>query len=418
MKILAMEPYGERKGHFGLYASKICQHLSLLGHKVTLVTSQLDPENYLGVKHSFQLIKVGFQNPYFVSTPKPSRVLPKNLYHFRAVVENNVKVLSCVIRLLKEDCFDVVHFLDFEPLSTWFLLKSSELVSRVEIPTLVITLHPADFRFTMYLGKDILRGLYKAMSRVILRRLIFSYCRAVTVHSAWHKRQIEEQLKLGIPHSVPVVVVPYAAELPTEQIPQRIARRRIGLSYNGPLFLFFGMIRKDKGIEVLLEAIKKVTDEFKLLIVGSPFDYTIEELQSMIRGSGLEDRVITRFEYISENEIGDYFFAADAVVLPYRKSYVGGAGPLITACSYGKPVIASKVAEMAMILEDNEVGIGVVPEDASSLAEAIRRFISLPQNIKHKMSQNGLKLAGARSWANMAKRFSEIYAAAYEGRCD
>ncbi len=408
MNILAVQPYGERKGHFGLYASRVCQNLSLLGHDVTLVTSQLEPRNYLGVEAAFRLVRAAPGDRCFLSESVSASPLANEVSRFRAVLKNNVTVLGAALTMLRQQRFDAVHLFDFEPLSTWLLLTLHKGSLSPGLPPLVMVLHPADFEFGMYRRRPY-RGLYKVVCRSALRWLTSAPQRAITVHSEWHKHQLQGQLALDAELGSRVTVVPYPADMPKEWVPRAEARRRIGLDYDGPLFLFFGMIRKDKGIETLLTATAMLDEEFRLLVAGSPFDYSIEELHALVGRLTVQHRVVTDFGYIPESAVDDYLFAADAVVLPYNRSYVGGAGPLLAACSHGRPVIASRVAEMASLLEREPIGIGVSPEEPVSLANAMRRFLSLEPSAKASMSRHCLELAKARSWAGMAQAFSDIY---------
>jgi glycosyltransferase involved in cell wall biosynthesis len=172
------------------------------------------------------------------------------------------------------------------------------------------------------------------------------------------------------------------------------------------------MLRKDKGIEFLLEAAGHLRADCKILIAGMPFDWDADGIHRMIQKYHCEDRVLTALGYIPEEAIPDYFAAADGLVLPYMKHYMGAAGPLKTALGFGKPVIATKVRELSEFLGMSPIGIAVDPEDADSLKEGIERFVSLPLVRKREMSENSRRLAGTCTWTVVAERFSEIYQSA------
>jgi glycosyltransferase involved in cell wall biosynthesis len=242
----------------------------------------------------------------------------------------------------------------------------------------------------------------------MLRRLLSTCATAITAHGSWPRGELEQLL--GIQQSGrAVLTVPYGARL-RNKIPARdIARKALGIDYGGTLLLFFGMLRKDKGIEFLLQAAGRVRADCKILIAGMPFDWDADEIHRMIRKYHGEDRVLTALGYIPEEAISDYFSAADALVLPYMKHYMGAAGPLKTALGFGKPIIATEVRELSEFLKMSPIGIAVDPENADSLKEGIERFVSLPPSRKEEMAGNSRRLAGMCTWTVVAERFSEIY---------
>ena len=63
MKVMLVEPYGTRLGHFGLYASQIGQELSSLGHEVVVVTgTRLPTHKFLGSKAQFRIVELGLSD--------------------------------------------------------------------------------------------------------------------------------------------------------------------------------------------------------------------------------------------------------------------------------------------------------------------------------------------------------------------
>ena len=130
----------------------------------------------------------------------------------------------------------------------------------------------------------------------------------------------------------------YGVALPSEE-----ARRRLDLTGDTRVALFFGDLRPYKGLETLLTAWQKLSPRGAvLLIVGQPHDveYTAK-LRQMAEGlPGV--RIVDRF--IPPDEVPLYFSAADAVVLPFRA--VQTSGSVILAMSYGRPVIAPRLGDV------------------------------------------------------------------------
>lgn len=396
MKLLVMQPYGERRGHFGLYTAKIAQELARMDHEVTVVADQFEPAAFLN------------ETPRFTV----ENVAPAGRYggpHAALVIRNNMRVLPALIRRYREDPADAVHLFDYEPISTYVLLAYARRVFGVRIPNLFLVIHPADFEFVKHRN---LKGVYKLVSAAAMRRLVLEYSSGVTVHGHWHRREIHRQLRLA-GTKARMWVVPYGTDPAGAEVPREAARRMLNLPSRTTVFLFFGMIRKDKGFLDLLTAVGGLDGEYLLLVVGAPFDWSEHDLARRIADSPARDRIVARLGYVPDGEMARYFSAADAVVLPYVREYVGGSGPLALACSYGRPVIASRVAEMTDLVSTHGVGLLVEPSDAGSLREGLRRFLTLGEQERAGVAASARRLAAAHSWANMAEKFSRIYAGTY-----
>jgi len=132
-------------------------------------------------------------------------------------------------------------------------------------------------------------------------------------------------------------------------------------------------------------------------------------LEQLIRDARIEDRFYRHFRLIPNEEIERYFTACDAAILSYRKSYIGSSGILSLACEYELPVIAADVADMGGTVRQYQIGVPFRPEDPESLANAIRRFLTVPEDellaMKHKMKSVNLE----RSWPNIARRHIQVY---------
>ncbi|MBN1601396.1 MAG: glycosyltransferase [Chitinispirillaceae bacterium] len=107
---------------------------------------------------------------------------------------------------------------------------------------------------------------------------------------------------------------------------------------NKTTFLFFGQIRRHKGLEYLIEAgnllYEKKPDEFIIKIAGQCDDWNFYE-RKIVHKNAFDLRI----GYIESEEVPGLFGCADFLVLPYLD--VTQSGPLMIAFNYGIPVIAS-----------------------------------------------------------------------------
>ncbi len=153
------------------------------------------------------------------------------------------------------------------------------------------------------------------------------------------------------------------------------ARATLGIAAKKVL-LYFGYVRPYKGVLVLLEAVKRLKDagaaeDLVVLIVGEYYDD-----ESKYRGCASElalgDSVRFVSEYVPNDQVGRYFSAADAVVLPYLSATQSGIAQI--AYNFDTPVIATEVGGLAEVARDGVTGYVVPPNDPGALASAIRRF--------------------------------------------
>jgi glycosyltransferase involved in cell wall biosynthesis len=157
------------------------------------------------------------------------------------------------------------------------------------------------------------------------------------------------------------------------------ARERLGLNLNDRIILFFGFIRKYKGLDILLEAmtiIRQKNAGIKLLVAGE--FYEDEKLyRELIEKNDLSDVLILRTEFIADRDVKYYLCAADVVVQPYRNATQSGVTPL--AYHFEKPMIVTNVGSLPALVPDEKVGLVAEPEPAS-IAAAVTRYFELGEN--------------------------------------
>ncbi len=153
-------------------------------------------------------------------------------------------------------------------------------------------------------------------------------------------------------------------------ISKDIARKNIGIDVSTKLILFFGFIRKYKGLDLLLRAMSNnavKANNIELLIVGefyedaSPYFDLIKELN-------LEDRVHIKEGFVADDQVKDYFCSADFIIQPYRNATQSGVTPL--AYHFEKPMLVTNVGGLADTVPNNQVGIVVSP-NPEAIADGI-----------------------------------------------
>ena len=152
------------------------------------------------------------------------------------------------------------------------------------------------------------------------------------------------------------------------------ARKQLGITESRVL-LFFGYIRRYKGLHILLEAFAAMPQDVptRLLVVGE-FYGGEEEYRAKIDQLGLQDRITLVGRYVPNEEIPAFFSAADAVVLPYLSATQSGISQI--AFHFETPLVITDVGGLSEAVEDGVHGMLVAPNDPPALTATLNEFYS------------------------------------------
>jgi D-inositol-3-phosphate glycosyltransferase len=184
-----------------------------------------------------------------------------------------------------------------------------------------------------------------------------------------------------------------------DQAPSReAARAALGIAPAARVLLFFGYVRAYKGLDLALRALARLADpQLQLWVVGEFYEPRART-EALIAELNLSDRVRIVDRYVANEEVGQYFQAADLVLQPYRSATQSGIAQIALAA--GRPVLATRVGGLPEQIEDGVSGLLVPPEDPAALAAAIARFFtgSLAETLAP-----GIAAARARfAWSGLA----------------
>lgn len=158
-------------------------------------------------------------------------------------------------------------------------------------------------------------------------------------------------------------------------------REKFGFKESDRVLLFFGYIRHYKGLDILIEALsilRKTDPSYKLLVAGE--SYEDEKIYlNRIYELKLKDAVVMENKFISNEDVGEYFYASDLVVLPYRTATQSGI--LNMAYGFLKPVVITNVGGLAEFVDRNKTGVIVELSEASSVAAGVQSFFDLRQKV-------------------------------------
>ncbi len=177
----------------------------------------------------------------------------------------------------------------------------------------------------------------------------------------------------------------------------------------GPVILFFGLLRPYKGLDTLLEAFRRI-DGAELWIVGNP-RMEVEPLRRLAAEAGGRVRFLTRF--VEDAEIPAIFRRADVVALPYRDGEHSGV--LYTGLAFGKPLVLSAVGGFPEVAEQGAARL-VPPEDPAALATALAELVGDAAAREELGEAAARAAAGSYSWDEAGRQTLALYEELLEAR--
>jgi glycosyltransferase involved in cell wall biosynthesis len=235
--------------------------------------------------------------------------------------------------------------------------------------------------------------------QVTAARRTFGAMDAVIAHSEHGARGLRERVGLdpGRVHVIPHGAFDYLTRLPEEKpLPPELE------GAEGPVLLFFGLLRPYKGLEVLLDAFGEV-EGAELWIVGNP-RMEIEPLRRAAAAAPGRVRFVTRF--IDDAEIPAIFRAADLLVLPYLDAEHSGV--LYTGLAFGKPLLLSEVGGFPEVAATGAARL-VPPGEPTALSAALNELVGNATAREQLAAAAREAAAGPYSWHAIAAQTLDLY---------
>jgi glycosyltransferase involved in cell wall biosynthesis len=222
---------------------------------------------------------------------------------------------------------------------------------------------------------------------------------AVVAHSEHGARRLREEVGLARDR---IRVIHHGAFDYLTRLPQERPLPAELLDAEGPVILFFGLLRPYKGLEVLLEAFRRLTGA-ELWIVGNP-RIDLGPLRRAAEAAPGRVRIVPRF--IDEAEIPPIFRRADVVALPYLDAEHSGV--LYTGLAFGKPMVLSDVGGFSEVAAHGAARL-VPPGDRDALAGELADLVA-DENARDELSAAASRAAaGPYSWGEAARETMVLY---------
>jgi glycosyltransferase involved in cell wall biosynthesis len=343
-----------RGGGIATFNERMAEVLQQQGHRVTIYSFSLQSPSFLFPGKS-----------QFTDEPAPKNLTIKS-------VINSINPLTWIkvgneIKKERPDLVIVRYWLPFMGPCLGTILRRIKRNKHSRILCIADNIiphehRPGDKQFTQYFIKPV--DAFVSMSRDVLKDL----------------KTFTDKPSRFAPHPL---YDNYGAGVNKEA-----ARKKLQLSPDKKYLLFFGFIRKYKGLDILLEAIKDERikkGNIELIIAGEFYD---DKAAYDILLANVRDHVKLFTDFIPNEEVKYYFSAADLIVQPYRSATQSGITQV--AYHFEKPMIVTNVGGLHEVVPDGKVGFVVEPEP-KAIADSIIRFFDHPIPDLHQNISNEKK---------------------------
>ena len=294
-----------------------------------------------------------------------------------------------------------LHFFSFSFLEYFNLFVAKKLFG---FQAVVGTVHDVE-SFEKYAKGDLSRNNYEKF---------FFLLDGIVVHTEYARRELINHISSDVFDANKIRTI-YACDLDYDSlnanfIEKSIAREYLKLPQERKIVLFFGQIKKVKGLDLLLNALVKVSkhdSSVLLVIAGKVWKDDYSEYTKIIEEYGFGQFVNQRIGFIDNADVPYYFNAADIIVLPYRKIY--NSGVLIRAMSFGTPVVASDFGPFEEFIIDGENGYLFETGSVESLAGKLEKILTENSSFEHIALAEKKFINEHFSIAEIGKKYHDFY---------
>lgn len=188
-----------------------------------------------------------------------------------------------------------------------------------------------------------------------------------------------------------------------ERISKEDACKNLNIDAKKKTVLFFGFIRKYKGLDQLINAFNLLDDSYQLLIAGESYS-GFEDYQRLIDENKNSTNIHPHIRYIDDNEVPSFFSVADVLVLPYKSATQSGISGI--ALHFRLPQIVSNVGGLIEYVDHNQTGLIIEALTSEKLANGLKRYFE--ENLKIKFEKNINDISDKYSWKTLARTVVEL----------
>ncbi len=287
----------------------------------------------------------------------------------------------------------------------------------------VQTVHVLPIRYNLFLGRTGLSRWLRWLKVVTCPRLLVYLWLEHQRYALQRGRfivatsqSLEAIMRTHYPHTAPMlrVITPGVSAVAgmTPDADKRAARAALGLPQDVPCILFVGNDYRKKGLDTLLEALAKLSDDVVLAVVGNPAH--IAPFRAIAASSGLAHRV---FFLGSQKVMTSAYQAADCLAHPTLEDTF--AMVVLEAMAHGLPVVVSGepfCGIAGLLTHDDNALVLSDPRDATALAMQLQTLLqsgfqsdSPLGSLREGLSNQALVFARAHLWSQIALEQERLY---------
>ncbi len=241
-------------------------------------------------------------------------------------------------------------------------------------------------------------------------RSFLKLCDYVIVHTQGAIRDIESRWNVTLKN---VLVTPHPSYIGLYEnaISQKDARDHLDISPSAFVFLFFGQIRRYKGVDRLIRAFMQIEgNELVLLVAGQPADQDLAgEIEHLAHE---DDRIQLSLRHIDDGHIQVLMNASDIVTFPYRRALTSGA--LLLAMSFAKACIVPSVTSLMDIAIGRDDGFTFEIDSDASLLQAMI-YAKDNAHIVKAIGAANFEAVRPATWEAMAEKIAALYDSLLDG---
>ena len=190
-----------------------------------------------------------------------------------------------------------------------------------------------------------------------------------------------------------------------EKIDKSVAKKNLELNINDKYLLFFGFVRKYKGLDLMLHAMsdQRIKDLGVKLIVAGEFYDNIDFYLDLINELDIDSNIILKSDFIDERDVKNYFCASDMITQTYRTATQSGVTQI--AYHFERPMLVTDVGGLAEIVPHKKVGY-VTTQEPKNIADAIVDFYTNNRELDFEKNTKTEKLKF--SWQNLIHTIEDL----------
>ena len=244
-------------------------------------------------------------------------------------------------------------------------------------------------------GRNFVKSIWEKVEQFGIKNAQICYTVNSSIANLYKK---DYNVNFCIVRNVPLKMTPVKGIIPAE----------IGIIGNEKIIIYQGAVNKDRGIEEVVEALKYVKSNVKLVIAG--IGDIFEDIRKYVKENSLDDKVVFLGQ-LPFSELSRYTAIADiglSIEKPTNINYIFSLpNKFFDYIQCGIPVLTSGMIEVKKIMEKHDIGVIINSHDPRHIAEKIDFMLSDKMQML-RWKENLQHAADEYCWENEKRNLIEL----------